>query len=204
MTELDELRQIWNAAPEPAAGRPLGGEELMRVIEARRESVRRRVQRRLRWEMWNYAGPVLIVLTTVFLKKGAWKGLVGTAVVAALLGIVLLTLLYEERRLSRAPMAGSLKESLQGLLAMLDSTARAYLVAYMVVMVAGLGALFGVAVWKIGVGFISAMVLIACAAGVVWAYGSGQAYLRRMFGNYRRELMESLRELEESASDALG
>lgn len=197
MTELDELRQIWNAAPEAAAGRPLGGGELMQVIEARRENVRKRVQRRLRREMWNYSAPVGAVLVTVFLKNGVWKGLIGTAVVAGLLGIVLLTLFYEERRLTRAPMGGSLKESLRGLLAMLDSTARAYLAAYMVVMVAGLGMLVGVAIWKTGVGFFSMVVLAACAAGVVWAYRSGHAYLRRMFGNYRRELVACLRELEE-------
>ena len=197
MTELDELRQIWNATPEAGANRPLSGEELMHVIEVRRDSVRKRVQRRLRWEMWNYVAPVVIVLTTIFLKNGVRKGLIGTAVVAGLLGIMFVTLLYQERQLSRAPMAGSLKESLGGLLAILDSTARAYLAAYMVLMVTALGMLVGMAVWKFGVGLFSLVVLVACAAGVAWAYRSGQAYVRRMFGMYRRELVECLQVVEE-------
>jgi hypothetical protein len=196
MTELSELKQIWNATPEAGASRPLSGEQLMQVIKARQESVRKRVQRMLRQEMWNYVVIVLGVLTTVFLKDGVWKGLIGTAVVAGLIGMVLMTLLYKERRLSRAPMGGSLKEALSGLLAMVDSTARAYLAAYMVLMVTALGMLVGVAVWKFGVGFFSLVVLVACAAGVAWAYRSGQAYVRRMFGRYRRELMECLQEVE--------
>lgn len=198
MTELNELREIWNATPEAGVPRPLGGEELMHVIEARGESVRKRVQRRLRGEMWNYMGPAIIVLTMNFLENGVWKGLIGTAITAGLLGMVFATLLYKERQLSRAPMGGSLKEALGGLLAMLDSTARAYLAAYMVLMVAGLGMLVGVAMWKIGVGFFSVVVLAACVAGLVWAYRSGQAYLRRMFGKYRLELMECLKQLEEA------
>lgn len=198
MTELNELRQIWNATPQAAAGRPLSGEQLMRVIEARQESVRKRVQRVLRLEMWNYVVIAMGILITIFLKNGVWKGLMGTAVFAGLLGIVFVTLLYKERQLSRAPMGGSLKEVLRGLLAMLDSTARSYLAAYMVLMVTSLGMLVGVAVWKFGMGFFSLVVLLACAGGVVWAYQSGQAYLRRMFGKYRQELMECLKDVEES------
>ncbi|HEY7679693.1 MAG TPA: hypothetical protein VIC04_04180 [Terriglobia bacterium] len=169
----------------------------MQAIETRRESVRKRLQLKLRAELWHYVVPVVIVLTAVFLKNGVWKGLIGTAVVVGLLGTVFLTLLYKERQLSRAPMRGSLKESLGGLLAILNSTARAYLVAYMVLMVAGLGMLAGMAMWKTGVGLFSVLVLAACAAGVVWAYRSGQAYLRQMFGKYRLELMECLKEVEE-------
>lgn len=196
MTELNELRQIWNAAPEAGASRPLSEEQLMRVIEARQEGVRKRVQRMLRREMWNYAVIAMGILITIFLKNGVWKGLIGTAVFAGLLGMVILTLLHKERQLSRAPMGGSLKEVLRGLLAMLDSTARAYLAAYMVLMVTALGMLVGVAIWKFGAGILSLAVLVGCAAGVVWAYRSGQAYVRRMFEKYRRELEECLQELE--------
>ena len=198
MTELNALRQIWNAAPDEGASRRLSGEQLMHVIEARQEGVRKRVRRRLRWEVWNYLAPMLIILTTIFLKNGARKGLIGTAVFAGLLSVVFVTLLYKERQLSRAPMGGSLKESLGRLLAMLDSTSRAYLSAYMALMVAGLGMMVGVAVWKIGVGWFSAAVLVACVAGVAWAYSSGNAYVRRMFGNYRLELQACLKELEET------
>jgi len=170
----------------------------MRVMDARQENVRKRVQGMLRREMWMYVAMTMGVLITVFLKDAVWKGLMGTAVVAGLMGMVFVTLLYKERQLSRAPMGGSLKEAVAGLLAMLDSTARAYLAAYMVLMVTGLGMMVGVALWKMGVGLISLLVLVACAAGVVWAYHSGQAYVRRMFGKYRRELMECLQEVEEA------
>lgn len=196
MTEPNDLREIWNAAPEAATSSPLSGEELMHGIKARQEVVRKRVQRRLRWEMWNYVVPVVFVLAAVTLKNGVWRGLIETAVVAALLGALIVTLLYKERQMSRAPMQGSLRESLRGLLAMLDSTARAYLAAYMFVMVAGLGMLAAVAFAKIGVGLFSVLVLAACAAGIVWAYRSGQAYVRRMFGKYRAELRACLTELE--------
>jgi len=198
MTELDELREIWKATPEAGASRPLSREQLMHVIEARQEIVRKRVQRMLRREMWTYVAMTMGVLITVFLKDAVWKGLIGTAVVAGLMGMVFVTLLHKEWQLSRAPMAGSLKEAVAGLLAMLDSTARAYLAAYMVLMLTGLGMMVGVAVWKMGVGWISLMVLVACAAGVVWAYHSGRAYLQQMFGKYRRELMECLQEVEEA------
>jgi hypothetical protein len=198
MTELNELRQVWNATPEAGAIRPLSREQLMRVVEARQESVRKRVQRMLRREMWTYVAMTTGVLITVILKDAVWKGLIGAAVVAGLLGTVFVTLLNQERQLSRAPMAGSLKAAVGGLLAMLDSTARAYLAAYMVLMVTGLGMMAGVALWKMGVGWISLLVLAACAAGVVWAYQSGQAYLQQMFGKYRRELMECLQEVEEA------
>ena len=197
MIELDELRQIWNATPESGASQPLSGEQVIQVIEARQESVRKRMQRTLRQEMLNYVviGPGILI--AVFLKNGMWKGLVGTTIFVGLSGMVFFTLLFKERQLSRAPMAGSLKEALGELLAMVDSTARAYLAAYMALMVTALAMLVGVAVWKIGVGFFSLLVLVACAAGVMWAYRSGQAYVRRMFGKYRRELRECLKEVEE-------
>lgn len=197
MTELHELRQLWTETSEVTPSRPLRAEELMHLIEARQESVRKRAQRRLRWEVWNYLPSMVIILTTIFLKNGARKGLIGTAVFAGLLSVVFVTLLYKERQMSRAPMAGSLKESLGGLLAMLDSTSRAYLAAYMALIVAALVMMAGVAIWKLGARFLTLVVLSACVAGALWAFRSGQAYLEGMFGKYRRELTECLKEIEE-------
>jgi len=145
----------------------------------------------------NYVAPIAIVLAAVFLKNGVWKGLVGTAVVAALMGVVIATLLCKERQFSRAPMGESLKGSLLELLALVNSTSRAYMVAYMTLMGLGLGVLAGMAFWKFGVGAPSFAVSAACAAGLLWAYRSGQAYVQRMFGKYRMALAECLREAEE-------
>jgi hypothetical protein len=191
--DLNELREMWC---EKDAEAPMEESQVMVAITTKQQDLRRRVQRRLRREAWNLALPVFYVFAALYVKDPTWKGIAGTVLMLLLLGSLIATVLYKERQLSRAPLAGSLTDSLTSLLTLLDSTVRAYMTAYVVVVTAGLALLAAVGIWKWGLGTKAWLVLVLCAVAAAWSYRSGQRYVECVFGRYRRELRQYLDEVE--------
>jgi hypothetical protein len=111
-------------------------------------------------------------------------------------GSIVATLWYSERRLTLPPLDRSLRAVLQDLLARVDSASRAYEMAY-VAFFAGAMVAISVTAWRrTGVGTWFAAAVVGTALAVLWARRSGRAYVSRMFGPYRSELANCLRDLD--------
>ncbi len=167
------------------------------MIQSRATDIRQRTAQRVRAESYTYLVMVLFpVLMWAMNGRSTLRTLLAGLGVLATLAPILGVLAYKEYRLRTLPLGGSLRQSLAALLAAIDSTSRYYLATYMVCVVVGIGSAEGLLLWSRGATWFSAIALIAGAAIAFWAWRSGQAYARRMFGRYRAELTSCLDELE--------
>jgi hypothetical protein len=197
MTELDALKQLWQ---EPAGSQefgPVSEEEFTVLIQARSADVRQRTMERVRAESYTYMALVVFPALMLFMSRGLTlrAALWSLAVIAALAPIIA-ALAYKEYRLRTLPLGGSVRESLARLVAAIDSTSRFYMSTYMLCVTAGVAFVEGLLLWRFGVSWIPATALLGGTAFLVWACRSGQAYVRKMFGDGRAELMDCLRELD--------
>ncbi|HEU5180051.1 MAG TPA: hypothetical protein VFW45_04630 [Candidatus Polarisedimenticolia bacterium] len=200
MTDLDVLKQVWKAAVPQGATR-IGGEEVRSMIQSRTADIRQRTIRRVRAESYNYlALAVIPVLMLSLGGRSTSRTILASIGVLATLAPILGVLAYKEYRLRTLTASGSLRESLAALVAAIDSTSRFYFATYMICVAVGIASAAGFLLWHHPASWLTAGVLIAGAAFAGWAWRSGRAYARRMFGRYRAELTSCLEELEEPES----
>ncbi len=167
------------------------------MIQARATDIRQRTIQRVRAESYTYLVMVLFpVLMWAVNGRSTLRTLLAGLGVLATLAPIVGVLAYKEYRLRRLPLGGSLRQSLAALLAAIDSTSRYYFATYMICVVVGIGSVVGLLLRSHGPTWFSAGALIAGAAFAFWAWRSGQAYARRMFGGYRAELTSCLEDLE--------
>jgi hypothetical protein len=142
---------------------------------------------------------MLLALSVMMLVQG----ISGTrlALVAGLnlaVGGIVATLWWSERRLARAPLDRSVRQVLEDLLTRVESAGRAYEIAYVGFIACAIAAI-GLTVWsQTESGLWLTSIVLGGALAIVWARRSGRAYVKRMFGPYRAELADCLRELDRS------
>ena len=197
MIELDACKQLWREQPAPPPADLISKEELVGLLQAKTMEVRGRALDRVRGEGYTYIAIVLALVAINLTRYGApLKALASTLAVVALLGMVVAALFYKQHQLRTLPLGGNLQQSLLKLIATLDSATHLYMAAYMACIVIGLGVAQGFLFWRYGLTSLTLISLSAAAVFLTWSYRSGQAYLQRMFGHYRAELLECLRELQ--------
>jgi len=193
--DLEQLKGRWRREAGAEMPVPLDAGTVSQWIDARAKGVNREVRRRLQREMATYI-PMLLALSVMMLMQGL--SMPRVLVVAGLnlsVGAIVATLWYSERRLTRLPLDRSMHQVLEELLVRVDAASRAYVVAYVGFFAAAM-VLVGVTTWRAGAGVWFVAVIIAGALVVLWARRSGRAYVDRMFGRYRAELTDSLRQLD--------
>ena len=193
--DLEQLKGRWRREAGGEMPVPLDAGTVSQWIDARAKGVNREVRRRLQREMATYI-PMLLALSVMMLMQGL--SMPRVLVVAGLnlsVGAIVATLWYSERRLTRLPLDRSMHQVLEELLVRVDAASRAYEVAYVGFFAAAM-VLVGVTTWRAGAGVWFVAVIIAGALVVLWARRSGRAYVDRMFGRYRAELTDSLRQLD--------
>ena len=193
--DLEQLKGRWRREAGAERPVPLDAGTVSQWIDARAKGVNREVRRRLQREMATYI-PMLLALSVMMLMQGL--SMPRVLVVAGLnlsVGAIVATLWYSERRLTRLPLDRSMHQVLEELLVRVDAASRAYEVAYVGFFAAAM-VLVGVTTWRAGAGVWFIAVIIAGALVVLWARLSGRAYVDRMFGRYRAELTDSLRQLD--------
>jgi len=197
MTDLDALKRLWQEPLESHEMHPIGKEELMGLIRSRTADIKQRTMNRVRVESYSYVGLIVIPVAMLFSTRGlTLRAIITSLVVFTALGSIIGALAYKEYRLRTLPLGGTLKESLAALVAAIHSTARFYLASYMICVIVGVASVEGFVLWRYGESWISAATLVCGFAFLVWAYRSGRAYARRMFGDERAELMNCLDDLE--------
>lgn len=199
MNDLEQLRQLWQAAPA-ATEQTLGKEELMALVEARVSDIRRSIRRRLHREASLYLMLVALPLISAF-DKGFDAGRVGfLAFMTLTAGALGLALELQARRLRSIELSHSLREALIETLERLGATTRLYMAIYMTMIVSFLGFLAAWVAWRFGGRqSLLAGTVLASIAFTWWSYTSGKSYLYRLLGKYRGPLEASLRELDGGA-----
>jgi uncharacterized protein YneF (UPF0154 family) len=193
--DIDAIKQCWrqDAQSLPPA---LEEETVMRMLADRTTDLRRQVRRRLRREGGYYL-PLMAVMAASLAGGFTLNRVLAVCTVVFMIGGVMVTLRWAERRLEDAPLDRSLRDALTDIGSKLDAACRAYVAAYVVFFVVSSLILLGVIWWRNGVGSLFAGSLVIAALAVVWAYRSGRGYVERMFRRYRVDLSECLRQLDE-------
>jgi hypothetical protein len=140
---------------------------------------------------------MLMALSVMMLMQG----INGThlALVAALnlaVSAIIATLWYSERRLAGPSLDRSVRQVLNDLLVRVEWASRAYEIAYVGFIACAMTSIVVTAWWQTRSGVGVTLTILGGALAVVWARRSGRAYVNRMFGPYRAELADCLRELE--------
>lgn len=197
MIDLDALKQLWHEPPNAQELNPISKGELMALIQARTEDIKQATLARLRTESYNYVVLLIIPVSMLFASHGLTLRAVLTSLgVFATLCPILGALAYKEYRLRTLPLDGTLRQSLEAIVAAIDSTSRFYMATYMMCVAGGVALAEGFLAWRYGVHWIPAAALVGGVAFMFWAYRSGRAYVRRMFGAARSELMDNLDDLQ--------
>jgi hypothetical protein len=125
--------------------------------------------------------------------------LLAAAAVLLMLGAVMATLWWAERRIDEAPLDRSLREALTDLESKVDAAGRAYVAVYVAFFGASAAILLALVWWRNGVGLLFAGTSVMAALVVLWSWRSGRTYVEQIFRRYRVDLSECLRQLEEQA-----
>jgi hypothetical protein len=194
--ELDELKQRWRKEAGAETYVALDAGRVSAWIEARAREVNREVRGRLRREAAIYV-PMLLAASLLMLMQGiSGSRLLLIAGLNLAVGAIVATLWYSERRLSALPLDRSVRQVLHDLLGRVEGASRTYEMAY-VGFITCAAALVGLtAWWQAGPGVWLMLAIVGGALAVGWARWSGRAYADRMFGRYRSDLVDCLRELE--------
>jgi len=194
--DLDQLKQSWRREAGAEMHVALDAGTVSQWIESRAKDVNRDVRQRLQREVANYI-PMLLVLSVMMLMQGV--SLPRVLFVAGLnlaVGAIVATLWHSERRLTGLSLDRSLHEVLEDLLVRVDAASRTYEVAYVGFFASAMIAMAVTAWWQAGLGVWFTAALVGGGLAVLWARRSGHAYVGRMFGPYRSELADCLRELD--------
>jgi hypothetical protein len=194
--DLDELKQRWHQEAGAETHVALDAGRVSGWLEARARDANREVRSRLRQEAAIYV-PMLLALSVMMLMQG----INGThlALVAGLnlaVGAIIATLWYSERRLAGPPLDRSVRQVLNDLLIRIERASRAYEIAYVGFIACAMASIGVTAWWQTKSGVWLTLTILGGALAVLWARWSGRAYVNRMFGPYRAELADCLRELE--------
>jgi hypothetical protein len=170
-------------------------ETVMQMLTGREAALRRDVKRRLRREAGYYL-PIMAISIGSLLGGFTVNRVLGAAAIVIMVGGVVATLWWAERRLEDTPLDRSLREALTDLGQKVDAAGRAYVGVYVAVFVISAIILLGLVWWRYGAGQLFGGVVVLAALAVLWSYHSGRGYVRRMFRRYRVELAECLGQLE--------
>ena len=197
MTQLNELRQIWNEPAVESMIAVCGKEEFNMLLKDRSADLKKRVLKRLTAEIRIYLLTALFLLF-LMIAEGLSTGRVVLLGASALLVIApaVGALAYKEYRLRTLPMSGSLRESISTLIRAIDSTARLYLSAYVTSIVFSLALIEIILVRGKGWSLPTIIFVPISVAFIGWSYLSGRRYAARMFRAYRSDLVNALNELE--------
>ena len=194
--DLEQLKRRWRREAGAEHYVALDAGTVSQWIEARAKDVNREVRHRLQREVATYV-PMLLALSVMMLMQGITMPRV--LVVAGLnlaVGAIVASLWYSERRLTALPLDRSLHDVLEDLLVRVDAASRAYEVAYVGFFASAMVAVAVTAWWQSGVGVWFMAAIVGGVLAVLWARQSGRAYVGRMFGPYRSELADCLRDLD--------
>ena len=198
MTQMSELKRVWKEAPADASVVPLSEGNVEMLIKAKSRDLKRRILERLRNELTIY----FVILAIPFLSsvlagwdRPLYSGLLGVLSCVTILPITGV-LAYKEYRLRTLTLAGTLRQSLTELIEAVDSTTKFYVLAYVISLVLSVVVIEILLLRHWGFSFVSGIFVLAGVSFVAWSYSSGRRYARRVFENYRRELVGSLRDLE--------
>jgi hypothetical protein len=195
--DLESIKRCWRE--ETRSLPPLLEEEtVMRMLTNRTTDLRGKVRRRLRREAGYYV-PIMVVSAVSLVGGFTLNRLLAAAAVLLMLGAVMATLWWAERRIDEAPLDRSLREALTDLESKVDAAGRAYVAVYVALFVASAAILLALVWWRNGVGLLFAGTLVMAALAVLWSWRSGRSYVEQMFRRYRVDLSECLRQLEEQA-----
>lgn len=193
--DLEAIKRCWHA--EAQALPPLLEEApVARMVTDRVADLRRRVRRRLRREAGYYL-PMMAVVGASLVSGFTTNRVLAAVTVGLLLGTVMATLWWAQRRIEDVALDRSVRDALVDLAARVDWAGRAYLAVYVALFVVTAGVLVGFVWWRHGVSPQLAGAGTAGVLGVVWSHRSGRAYVERMFRRYQVELAECLRQLHE-------
>ena len=194
--ELDLLKRRWQREAGADMPVPLDAGTVSQWIEARVKDLNRQLRHRIQREVAHYI-PMLLALGVMMLIQDI--NMTRVLFVAGLnlaVGAIVATLWYSERRLTSLPLNRSTHEVLEDLLVRVDGASRAYEVAYVGFVASAMLAIAVTAWWRAGMGVWFTAAIVGGALAVLWARRSGHAYVGRMFGAYRSELADCLRELD--------
>jgi Flp pilus assembly protein TadB len=195
--EVEDLKRDWQRGAGAETHAALDARTVSLWIEARAREVNRDVRSRLRREMAAYI-PMLLALCVITLVQGVTATRVLFAMVLTLaVGGIVATLWRSERRLRTLAFERSVHDVLEGLLVRVEAASRAYELAY-VAFFGCVMVLMAVTAWlQAGFGVWFTLAIAVGALGILWARSSGHAYVDWMFGRYRSELANCLRDLDE-------
>lgn len=197
MIDLDTLKRSWHEMPASPVVQLMTREELTALIQTRTLEIRARAIDRIRGESYTYVAVVFAITAINLTSYGpSFKAFASSLTVSGVLGLVVAALVHKQAQLRNLPLSSNLKSSLSSLIAMLDSTGGLYLAAYMACVSIGVLLVEGLLLWRHGPTPLVLLSLVAAAAFMAWCYRSGRSYVERMFGRYRAELTDCLRELE--------
>lgn len=194
--DLEQLKQCWRREAGGEMHVALDAGTVSQWIEARAKDVNREVRHRLQREVATYV-PMLLALSVMMLTQGiTMPSVLFVAGLNLAVGAIVATLWYSERRLTGLPLDRSLHDVLEDLLVRVDAASRAYEVAYVGFFASTMVAIAVTAWWQAGVGVWFVAAIVGGVLAVLWARQSGHAYVGWMFGPYRSELADCLRDLD--------
>lgn len=193
--DLESMRRCWRDVPD-ASTLQLEEEPVMRMLAERTVDLQREVRRRLRREAGYYV-PIVAVSAMSLVGGLTLNRMLAVGTVVVMIGGVIATLWWAERRIEETPLDGSLRQALIELRSELDAAGRAYVTVYVALFIVSAFILVGAVWWRNGAGQLFAGALVLSVLSVLWSHRSGRGYVDRMFHRYRTDLSECLNQLEE-------
>ena len=200
MTQMRELKHLWREPATDAPMFPFNEGEMKMLIKAKSIDLKKRILDRLRNELSIY----FVILAIPFLSgilahwDRPWHSLLLSVLSCATIVPIVSVLVYKEYRLRTLTLTGTLRDSLTTIIEAVDSTAKFYVLGYVISILLSAVVIEILLLRHRGFSFVSVLFILAGISFVAWSYRSGCRYARRVFENYRRELVDSLRDLEGS------
>jgi hypothetical protein len=197
---MSELRRAWREPPTDAPVVPLSEGDMEILIKAKSRVLKKRILDRLRNELTIY----FVILAIPFLSGifAHWNSplhslLLGVLSCTTIVPIISV-LAYKEYRLRTVTLTGTLRDSLATLIEVVDSATKFYLLGYVISVLLSVVVIEILLLRHRDFSIVSVIFVLAGISFVAWSYSSGRRYARRVFENYRRELVGSLNDLEGS------
>lgn len=197
MTQLSDLRNIWQESSPESVISSCGNEEVTMLLHCRSTDLKKQILKRLTTEIKTYfliglVGLCVLVSEGTSTGRAFLLGVSSLLVIAPALGV----LAYKEYGLRTLPMSGSLRDSISTLIRAIDSTARLYVFAYVASIAFSLALIEILLVRGKGWSFLTIIFVPIGVAFIAWSYLSGRRYASRMFRAYRSDLANILNQLE--------
>ena len=199
MTQMNELKRVWREPAADAPSVPISEGELKMLIKAKSMDLKKRILGRLRNELAIY----FVILAIPFLSgilahwNKPWHSLLLGILSCVTIIPIIGALAYKEYHLRTLTLTGTLRDSLTTLIEAVDSTTKFYVLGYVISMLLSAVLIEILLLRNRGFSFFSVLLVLAGISFVAWSYSSGNRYARRVFENYRRELVGSLHDLDD-------